>query len=170
MKMRRPTHEAHIERDGYKVCIRLLRDEIKYDVDYDTWKRGEQAEDPKHKFEVQTDEENAEWLNREINDAVSMIRKRLRAYIKGRSRMVTDELEDCDEWTINMVMEDGWAGNVDDMCRLMHRYVVSYVLRDWYALTSGELSGEYGLRAESAMEELIDVAREVDLEGVRFCL
>ena len=170
MRMREPRHEAHMERDGRRICIRLLRDEIKYDVDYDTWKRGQQAEEPNHRFEMQTDEENADWMQRRITRAVSDIRKKLRAYVKERGRMVTDELEDCDEWVISLVMEDGWMGDVDNLCVLMHQYVVDCVLRDWYGLTSGDLAQEYGMRAEADMDDMVDVAREVDLEGVRFCL
>ena len=168
--MRPNGKKFHCETDGKETVIRLLHDELKYSIDYATWKSAQTREEDRTRFEMQTDEENSEWMTRSVSEAVNAIKKVLGAYTVHRSRMQTNECESKDEWTVHLMMEDGWQGSAERLASLMHLYVVESVLSKWYMMTLPEMAGQYAADAEKALESIIDEARACDIEGVTFRL
>lgn len=168
--MRPPHIHPHYEWLGREICIRLLKDELAYSIDFESWKAAQSRDDDKAKFEMQTDEESDQWISRTITEAVGQIRKKLRAYVPERTRMRTDEFTECSEWQIHLLMEPGWTGDADNLCLLMHRYVVDKTLSEWYGIAMPDLQPVYAARAEMDMDDIIDVAREIDLPPTHFML
>lgn len=168
--MNTPHIHPHYERQGREICIRLIREELAYSIDFETWKAAQPRDDDKVKFEMQTDGENGQWLTRAISEAVGLVRKRLRAYVPERTRMRTDESGERSEWQVHLMMEQGWTGDAGNLCLLMHRYVVDKVLAEWYLMAVPELHATYLERAADDMDGIVDVARESDLPPVPFML
>lgn len=161
---------AHHERFGKNVVIRLRKDEIKYRVDFTTWKSAQGMEDTPAKFEAQTDEENADWMDEVICDALADIKRKLRAYVPERTRLRTNGHEDGEEWVVSLVMEHGWMGDAEELGNAMGRYVVDKVLHEWYLLTLPDMAANYAERMDEDLRKMMDVARDVDIDGVNFML
>lgn len=74
-------------------------------------------------------EETADWMFRQVNDALSEATGHLRAFSPWvQSRAVTDEVKDDREWIINLVMERGWRGDPRRLAVYIHRFVVDSVI------------------------------------------
>ena len=166
-----PRFVPHIRIQGREIIIRLLAEELRYSVDYETWKAAQSRDDDNTKFEMQTDEENSYWITRCFSEAVSDILRRLSAYRIGNFRMRTDQIDEgCREWIIHLLMEEGWMGDPSDLVALMHRYVVCKTLAEWYAMTVPDLSAVHLQKAEALMRDIVMTARDVDVSGVKFIL
>lgn len=161
---------AHHECFGKNVVIRLRKDEIKYMVDFATWKHAQGMEDTPAKFEAQTDGENADWMNEEICEALADIKRKLRAYVPERTRLRTNGHEDGEEWVLNLVMEPGWMGDAEELGKVTARYVVDKLLHEWYLLTLPDMADVYANRMEEDLRKMADIARDVDIDGVNFML
>lgn len=168
--MRPPEKIPGYETDGREIVIRLLLEELRYSIDYATWKSAQTREEDRTRFEMQTDDENAGWLARSVSEAVDAIERSLRAYTVHRSRMQTDECEDREEWAVHLMMEKGWSGSAKSLAVQMHRYVVDRVLSEWYAMTVPEMADRYAMEADSALEAIVDEARACDIGTVPFRL
>ena len=165
-ELRKPYYKV----DGQEIMIRLLYTELKYDIDFITWKTAQSIEDGKQKFEMQTDEESADWIVRSIDEAVNAIKKSLKAYLPHRSRMRTNECEKRDSWDIHLIMEPGWQGDAECLAVLMHRYVVDYVASQWYSMVKDADNVYYNVSADDTLSKIVDEARACDIEGVMFHL
>lgn len=156
----------------FEVTIRLLRSEIEYDVDFETYQvSGVSGADAKGRFFLETSEKTADWMMRQVDSAIEDIEAALAAYSpRVSSRATTDEVPDNREWVINLMMEPGWRGDSKTMASLAHRFVVNYVLRAWYRMMDPNRYPLYDAEAEREKEKLVNVARSCDIKDVRFIL
>lgn len=63
--------QPRVDMRGFELTITLLRCEIEYDVDFETWKVGDVSGLPgKERAGLETSEETADWMFRQVNDAL----------------------------------------------------------------------------------------------------
>ena len=86
--------QPRVDMRGFELTITLLRCEIEYDVDFETWKVGDVSSLPgKERAGLETSEETADWMFRQVNAALSEATGHLRAFSPWvLSRAVTDEV------------------------------------------------------------------------------
>ena len=102
----RKIEEHPREKRGFSCALKLLRSEIVYDVDYISWKVAQcRISEEGSRAEAQTDQENSDWLTRQVETALDNAKDRISAYVVEMSRMQTDEDENRDEWDIVLYME-----------------------------------------------------------------
>lgn len=158
---------------GYDCAVKLLRSELVYDIDFISWKvaKCRISETAESRAEAQTDEESADWLDREIEVAVGNVKSELAAYVREpRMRVQTDEAESLDEWNIILEMEPGWRGNVRTLKTNIHQYVVNYVLAHWFDMVLPDEAGKYHLFSDQLLRKVVMSARDVVVTDVRFTL
>ena len=68
----------------FEVTIRLLRSEIEYDVDFETYQvSGVSGADAKGRFFLETSEKTADWMMRQVDSAIEDIEAALAACSAG---------------------------------------------------------------------------------------
>lgn len=164
--------QPRVDRRGFELTITLLRCEIEYDVDFETWKVGDVSGlTGKERAGRETSEETADWMFRQVNDALSEATGYLRAFSPWTmSRAVTDEVSDDREWVINLVMERGWRGDPRRLAVYIHRFVVDSVLSSWYGMVDPSRAGMYESRKEADRRDIINESRETQVNDVYFVL
>lgn len=159
-------------REGFELTITLLRSEIEYDVDFETWKvadvsqlRGKDA-----KANV-TSEETGDWMFRQVENALAEVRGALLAFSpRVESRAVTDEVPDDREWVINLIMEPGWRGDARTLSSHIHRFVSDSVLYAWYRMTDPQRAVIYASQMDDDKSALVNEARETQVDNVNFMI
>ena len=123
---------------GFEITIRILRSELEYDVDFETWAVGNvSGETGKGRAGLETSEDTADWMLRQADNAAADITRMLRAYRPGMaSRAVTDETGDNREWLFSLVMEPGWRGDARTLSTYIHSYMADSILAAWYRMTA----------------------------------
>ena len=164
--------QPRVDMRGFELTITLLRCEIEYDVDFETWKVGDVSGLPgKERAGLETSEETADWMFRQVNDALSEATGHLRAFSPWvQSRAVTDEVKDDREWIINLVMERGWRGDPRRLAVYIHRFVGDSVLSFWYRMVDPSRVQMYASQKEEDRRNIIKEARETQVEDVYFRL
>lgn len=162
----------HVEIRGFELTIRLLRSEIEYDVDFETWKVGESSGlSGKARAGMETSEETADWMFRQVDNSLSEITGCLRAFSpRVTSRAATDEVSDDREWDINLIMERGWRGDSNRLASYLHRYVIDSVLAAWYRMVDPSRSQMYINQSEQDKLKVINEIRETQVRDVYFRL
>lgn len=167
----RKIEEHPREKRGFSCALKLLRSEIVYDVDYISWKVAQcRISEEESRAEAQTDQENSDWLTRQVETALDNAKDRISAYVVEMSRMQTDEDENRDGWDIVLYMEPGWRGSSKTMNTYIHRYVVDFVLTEWFKMTMPEETAIYVASAEGWLDRFINEARDVVVKDVIFRL
>lgn len=170
--MRERIYDRRDSPRGFELTITLLRSEIEYDVDFETWKvadgsvmRGRAA------GSAVTSEETGDWLFRQVENAVSEVRGALRAFSpKIRSRAVTDEVPDEREWVLSLVMEPGWRGDAGTLASHVHRFVVDSALYAWYRMLDPNRAAIYAGQRDEDRRAVVNEARETRVCDVKFML
>ena len=140
---------------------KLNYDNILYDVDYTTWKVAKcRVVDPQAQAEAQTDNENMRWFNRQYETAVEHIKSRLRAYV-----VPTEDISD-----ITFKFGDTWRGNISSLMTYIHRYIVDYILYEWFKMTMPNEAPAYLTSADAWEYKAILEARSEDVSNVYFRL
>lgn len=156
---------------GLSCALKLIRNEIVYDVDYTSWKVAQcRISDEISRSEAQTDEENSDWLTRQVETAIENAKARISVYVVDMARMQTDEDEHKEEWNIVLYMEPGWRGNVKVMNTYMHRFVTDFVLSEWFKMTMPDEAGVYAVSADEWLDQIVNEARKVVVKNVIFRL
>lgn len=135
--------------------------DVLYDVNYTTWKVAKcRVTDPQMQSESQTDSENDRWFNRQYETAIDHIKSRLRAYI-----IPTEEMGD-----FHFSFPEGWRGNVFSLMTYIHRYIVDYILYEWFKMTMPNEAATYLTSADAWEYKAILEARNEDVSNVFFRL
>lgn len=161
-----------VDMRGFELTIKLLRSEIEYDVDFETWKVGDSSGlDAKARSRAETSEETADWMSRQVDNSLSEIGGCLKAFSPWvTSRAVTDEIEDNREWIINLVMERGWRGDSRRLASYIHRFVVDSVLYAWYRMVEPSRAQIYGRHVEDDKKMVVGEVRDTQVSNVYFKL
>lgn len=157
---------------GFEITIRILRSELEYDVDFETWAVGSvSGATGKGRAALETAEETADWMLRQADNAAADIARMLRAYRPGMaSRAVTDETGDDREWLFSLVMEPGWRGDARTLSTYIHRYMADSILAAWYRMTAPDRLPLYQQAVATDRDNIIDEARKTQVKDVYFKL
>lgn len=157
-------------RGEFEITIRVLRSELEYDVDFETWAVGNvSGATGKGRAALETSEDTADWMLRQADNAAADIAGMLRAYQpKTASRAVTDETGDDREWLFSLVMEPGWRGDARTLGSHIHRYMVDSILAAWYRMTAPDRLPLYRQAVATDRENIIDEARKIQVSDVYF--
>lgn len=161
-----PIHDRHVK----DFAAKFLLTEIKYDVKFDSWLKqrtlNAEAKNTTKKEEVESvhyayDNDNAEdWLVRQIDSAVNTIYGELPWCTEDYSRMDSDEiLDNPTEWAIHFHFSEHWRGSMRAIKTYAHKYIVNYVLSQWYRAENLQATAVYTADAEKALEDLLYEAR-----------
>jgi hypothetical protein len=129
------------------VVITLTRNEITFAVDFETAKVAQMqfmSADEKYKDHAEntiTGPETKDWLDRQIEDAYQILKAKSRPYIDTiKCRIVKDTIDwtKC-EWVICLNMPCEWRGEADELVSQANRFVVAYVLEQWYAMVEPQV-------------------------------
>lgn len=159
------------ENREYLCGVRILLNEILYDVDFVSWKIANcRIEDAQQRAEAQTDAESKEWIIRQIECAIGEITKCIEAYVIGRSRFVSNELKEQPEWNINLHMEEGWNGSPERLSKLIHNAIVSHVLAKWFILVKADEAPTWEADYQQHLQKIAAEARSTKGINVLFRL
>lgn len=135
--------------------------DVLYDVNYTTWKVAKcRITDPQMQSESQTDNENDRWFTRQYETAIDHIKSRLQAYVRP-----TEEISD-----FLFSFPEGWRGNVSSLMTYIHRYIVDYILYEWFKMTMPNEAATYLTSADAWEYKAILEARNEDVSNVFFRL
>lgn len=139
--------------------IKLKLNEIKYDVKFDTWHKGDATEK-----EIAYDNDDAEdWLCRQIDSAIADIEAELNWAVckAGQGKAQTNALDDVpEEWTVHLRFSPSWLGSIRAMNSMAHRYVVAKVLYRWYLSADlRQQASDQLAEAEHLLEQIYHNAR-----------
>lgn len=148
----------------YECSVKLLYEELEYDVRYAVWKRGQMAgvagAEASRLYEM-TEEDN-DWMLRRFSSAAADIRKKLSWALKkdNRSRMASDELlAPPTEWNFIFLFEKGWEGSPEVMMNAMHGYIVNKTISEWFKASDMATAAVY---ADMADNDLRTAYNEMD--------
>lgn len=161
-------------RRGYVCVVKLRREEIQYDVDFISWKLAKcrVAESEEERAERQTDDESRDWMGRQIETAFDMVKSKIRAYVSGIGSRISSNSKDgnASEWNMELLMEPGWRGEVKQLCSYVHKYVVAYVLSEWFRMTLPGEAQAYVEECDAWMNKIVSEVRNVQVKDVIFRL
>lgn len=144
------------------VVVKLTRNEISFDVDFETSKIAQMTfldEERKHTSAMgrhaHTGKETKDWLDRKIETAMGSLSSSCRAYIINKdSRMSMDAIDpDVKEWTLALNMPHEWRGESRNLNRFAHNYVVDYAVCEWFGMIDEKISARYQERAEKDLRQ-----------------
>lgn len=149
--------------------IKLKLNELKYDVKFDTWRKGEATGN-----DTECDADEAEdWLVRQIDSAIADIEAEIAWAVckDNEPKAQSNSLDETPEqWVIHLRMANTWAGSIRAVNSLAHRYVVAKVLYRWYLASDlRQQAADQLAEAEDMLEKLYQNARSerVKLEPFR---
>lgn len=154
-------------------AIRITLNEVKYDVEFETWKKDKvlgQATKGEPIDTAYKDDKAEDWLIRQIQDAINNIYSECRWCTHDDTELATDEIL-CNptEWTIHFRFSAQWFGSIRAMASAIHDYVRDYVLARWCLLTMPDMATVYASSAEVHLRKVYIEARSerVQLEPFR---
>lgn len=154
-------------------AIRITLNEVKYDVEFETWKKEKvlgQAAKGEPIDTAYKDDKAEDWLIRQIQDAINNIYSECGWCTHDDTELATDEIL-CNptEWTIHFRFSAQWFGSIRAMTSMLHDYVRDYVLGRWYLICKPELAPNYLASADAHLARLYNEARSeiVQLEPFR---
>lgn len=138
----------------------ISQDEILYDVDFTTWKVAKcRIAETEAQAEAQTDNENYRWFIRQYDTAVEHIKNKLQAYIVPT-----------EDDTFHFAFPDAWRGNIKALMTYIHRFIVDYILYEWFKMTLPNEAATYLASATDWEDKIINEARSEDVRNVFFRL
>lgn len=144
------------------VVVKLTRNEISFDVDFESSKIAQMTfMDEKKRTttamgsKAHTGKDTKDWLDRQIETAMGALSSSCRAYIiRKESRMTMDTIDpDVNEWTLSLEMPRGWRGEPSNLNKFAHNYVVDYAIGEWFDMIDGHTADKYKERAEKDMRQ-----------------
>jgi hypothetical protein len=135
--------------------------DVLYDVNYTTWKVAKcRIADQQMQAESQTDDENNRWFARQYETAIDNIKSRLQAYV-----VPTEDNSD-----FHFSFPEGWRGNISALMTYIHRYIVDYILYEWFKMTIPNEAATYLTSADAWEYKAVLEARNEDVSNVFFRL
>jgi hypothetical protein len=139
--------------------IHISDDKILYDVNFVSWKTAKcRIVEPEARAEAQTDSEAIEWYRRQKDTAIAELKSRLRWCVQD------------DDECFRFRFSDAWRGNFEALGSYIHRYIVDYILYEWFRMTLPSEASVYLASAEQWEDKIINEARSEDVRNVYFRL
>lgn len=167
-------HTPNYKYKSESYSIKLLRTELEYDIDF-TANRVAKInfkEDIKTARNVTTEgKENMDWIDDTIMLAMSNLSHKLRFCHVNHSRLSTDETktkdsEDEGTMFIMALRLPDWKGDAETLARLIHSYVVYFVLSEWFDMTVPQIAEKFLIKAKDAMKHIVQEARSSDVSPI----
>lgn len=162
-------HHHHHQPPKRDFFIKLLIEEIKYDVKFDSWQKARvfnrnlknSNKDAEKVGIAYNDDKANDWLVRQIDTAVNNIYGELAWCTREYEEFESDQIEKetPKDWTIHLEFPHSWAGSMRAMKTFAHKYVVSYVLAQWYRASDLGSADSYIADADNALNSLYQEAR-----------
>ena len=111
--------------------------------------------------EAFSEDENTEWFSGVYATAVEQLVDRLAFCMKQ-----SDE----DANVLNFTFSNNWRGSMSVLANYIHRYIVDYILFEWFSMTFPDKSANYLASAESWKSKIVNEARSEDVSNVFFRL
>lgn len=156
-------HDRHHHHDR-TYLIHLLWAELEYDIKYAIAKRGKMMNlkgDDARNFAYT--EQDADWMLRQVETAVSNVRKKMGWAVVDKSKMSSDELLDTPmEYNIVISMPESWLGHADNVMNSAHTYVVNYCVSNYLDMAGTSHEGmaaaaaSYSAQAETNLDAVYD--------------
>lgn len=141
--------------------IRLKWDYLKHDIDQWTWRLGDtRKEEGEKRFSSQSDDSLTDdiFLRRKVEEAVSSLRVLLSDRLDHSPGGVDDILDTgVAEWSFPF-RDSNRGTDTASLVKLMHRYVVWYVLWAWSLIYFEEMSAWYRGELQSMADSVVEVA------------
>lgn len=74
------------------------------------------------------------------------------------------------EYTLRFTFSPSWRGNFEALGNYIHRYIVDYILYEWFKITLPSEAAVYLTSAEQWESKIINEARSEDVRNVHFRL
>lgn len=138
--------------------IRLKWDYLKHDIDQWTWRLGDtRKEEGEKRFSSQSDDSLTDdiFLRRKVEEAVSSLRVMLFDRLDHSPGGVDDILDTgVAEWSFPF-RDSNRGTDSDSLVKLMHRYVVWYVLWAWCLIYFEEMADRFGRELQSLADSVV---------------
>ena len=139
--------------------ITLSDNGILYDVNFVSWKTAKcRIVEPEAQSEAQTDEESQIWFNRQKETAIATLKAKLKWCAKEENGK------------FSFTFPDTWRGNFESLSNYIHRYIVDYILYEWFKMTLPSEAAAYLTSADTWESKVINEARSEDVSNVFFRL
>ena len=75
-----------------------------------------------------------------------------------------------EEYVLRFALPSNWRGNFDALANYVHRYIVDYILFEWFKITLPDEAPKYLASSEDWENKIINEARSEDVTNVFFRL
>ena len=143
-----------------EVTVRLIMDELLYDIMNETYLRGRTLLDDKNYKKVASmyaslDADNRDKVMRSVKRACSEVRGEASEYLDQVCVAADNGLGDDGDFVLRLVMPGNYdEASVSALVEAVHDYVVCRVVGDWYLVTNKEDAEGYALLARGATESV----------------
>lgn len=159
--------------DGWRGSISAIGNYIhRYVVDYilNEWAKRTQSDALKISMadvenwsakiisEAHSEEDNTLWFYGQLDAAMSNIVSKLK-WCASKSGNAID-----------FTLSPTWKGNFDSLSKYIHRYIVNFILYEWFRMSQPSEAEAYLTSADSLESEVINEARSEDVSNVYFRL
>lgn len=142
-----------------EICLKW--DYLKHDIDQWTWRLGDtRKEEGEKRFSSQSDDSLTDdiFLRRKVEEAVSSLRVLLFDRLDYSPVEIDNTLDaGIMEWIFPFRDNDRGLDS-DSLVKLMHRYVVWYVLWAWCLIYFEEMSDRFGGELQSLADSVVEAA------------
>lgn len=162
--------------------IKLLWKSIKNEIDAETYKAAianASDDNPQQKAELQSGLEKLDenYCRRKVDEAIMFLQRELSPYIAPIERNevssrneLSDKLHtDVESWSVKLRERNVYIELSDEtLAAMLHRYVVCYVLAEWYSKSLFNLSTNYNtikaVTLSSVYRSLMGTPRKIKRE------
>lgn len=81
-----------------------------------------------------------------------------------------DKIEPFDEHIVRFKFSDSWRGDFNTFTNYVHRYIVDYILYEWFKITMPNEASAYLMSADAWESKVVNEARSEDVSNVFFRL
>ena len=90
--------------------------------------------------------------------------------IDEQTVILEDTTDTIPEYTLRFAFSDEWRGSFESMSNYIHRYIVDYILYEWFKMTLPNEAATYLVSATEWESKIINEARSEDVRNVYFRL
>lgn len=153
--------------------ITINKKDILYDVNFISWKTAKcRIVEAEARAEAQTDEEGRAWFERQLDTAIKHIKGKLKwCLIDSDTSKADNAIGDKEsQYILNFSFSPNWKGDFGTLSNNIHRYVVDYILYEWFKMTLPSEMEVYLASSISWEDKVINEARNEEVKNVFFRL
>lgn len=143
-------------------CALLIRHEIVYDINMmaaSIAKIKFADADASLKKDIVLSAKQEDWLDRQIETAISKVKSNIRFAVTRHSVMSSNEiLEHPHQYSIAFKFEKEWTEEPETLCDAIHTYVVKKCLTDWSMTACPDMLAVFKQQEEDALTDIHDIA------------